>query len=86
MIKVAFILSILPYSIYFTFYIQVVLYKFIYQLIDFCVSGGFMLIRGPAGNTTMIDFRETAPMAAAKDMYVSNPIAAQIGGLSVAIP
>jgi gamma-glutamyltranspeptidase/glutathione hydrolase/leukotriene-C4 hydrolase len=49
-------------------------------------SGGFMLIRSPNGSFEFIDFRETAPQAASKDMYVHNPLLAQIGGLSVAVP
>lgn len=33
-----------------------------------------------------IDAREMAPLAAYKDLYVSNPILSQVGGLAVAIP
>ena len=33
-----------------------------------------------------VDFRETAPARASKTMFVDNPLAAQIGGLSVAVP
>ncbi|KAI7899777.1 gamma-glutamyltransferase [Cokeromyces recurvatus] len=49
-------------------------------------TGGFMLIRSPNGTFEYIDFRETAPMAAKKDMFIHNPLLAQIGGLSVAVP
>ncbi|EIE75749.1 hypothetical protein RO3G_00453 [Rhizopus delemar RA 99-880] len=48
--------------------------------------GGFMLIRSPNGTFEFIDFRETAPAAATKDMFVQDPVLAQIGGLSVGIP
>ncbi|KAG1562954.1 hypothetical protein G6F49_000432 [Rhizopus delemar] len=49
-------------------------------------GGGFMLIRSPNGTFEFIDFRETAPAAATKDMFVQDPVLAQIGGLSVGIP
>lgn len=52
----------------------------------FFYSGGFMLIRSPNGTFEHIDFRETAPAAAFKDMFVKDPMAAQIGGLSVGVP
>jgi gamma-glutamyltranspeptidase/glutathione hydrolase/leukotriene-C4 hydrolase len=45
-----------------------------------------MLIRSPNGTFEFIDFRETAPAAATKDMFVQDPVLAQIGGLSVGIP
>ncbi|CAO3664093.1 unnamed protein product [Rhizopus stolonifer] len=45
-----------------------------------------MLIRLPNGTFEFIDFRETAPAAASKDMFVHDPILARIGGLSVGIP
>ena len=32
-------------------------------------GGGFMLVHGPKGEPTVIDYRETAPAAAAKDMF-----------------
>ncbi|KAG2234762.1 hypothetical protein INT48_000111 [Thamnidium elegans] len=49
-------------------------------------GGGFMLIRSPNGTYEHIDFRETAPAAAFKDMFVKDPMAAQVGGLSVGVP
>lgn len=33
-------------------------------------GGGFMLIRFPDGRSTFLDFRETAPAAASRDMYL----------------
>lgn len=51
-----------------------------------CDSGGFMLIRSPNGSYEFIDFRETAPAASHRDMFVDNPDAAKYGGLSVAVP
>ncbi|KAF9970083.1 hypothetical protein BGZ65_011406, partial [Modicella reniformis] len=49
-------------------------------------GGGFMTIRLPNGTTEVIDFRETAPSGAHRDMYVKEPILAQKGGLSVGVP
>ncbi|GAA5795294.1 hypothetical protein HPULCUR_000649 [Helicostylum pulchrum] len=49
-------------------------------------GGGFMLIRSPNGTFEFIDFRETAPKAATEDMFVGNPMLAQVGALSVAVP
>ncbi|KAL9557986.1 hypothetical protein MBANPS3_001133 [Mucor bainieri] len=48
-------------------------------------GGGFMLIRNGT-DYEHIDFRETAPAASYRDMFVDNPMAAQIGGLSVGVP
>lgn len=45
-----------------------------------------MLIRSPNGTFEFIDFRETAPKAATEDMFVGNPMLAQVGALSVAVP
>jgi gamma-glutamyltranspeptidase/glutathione hydrolase/leukotriene-C4 hydrolase len=45
-----------------------------------------MLIRSPNGTYDFIDFRETAPAAAHKDMYVDDPSKAQVGGLAVGVP
>ncbi|OAD00642.1 hypothetical protein MUCCIDRAFT_154030 [Mucor lusitanicus CBS 277.49] len=51
-----------------------------------CIEfGGFMLIRNGT-DYEHIDFRETAPAASYRDMFVDNPMAAQIGGLSVGVP
>ncbi|KAF9193210.1 hypothetical protein BGZ51_003959 [Haplosporangium sp. Z 767] len=49
-------------------------------------GGGFMAIRLPNGTVEMIDFRETAPAGAHSTMFKHDPILAQTGGLSVAIP
>ncbi|KAF9365630.1 hypothetical protein BGX34_009165 [Mortierella sp. NVP85] len=49
-------------------------------------GGGFMTVRLPNGTVEVIDFRETAPAGAHRDMYKKDPILAQKGGLSVAIP
>lgn len=49
-------------------------------------SGGFMLIRSPNGTFEFIDFRESAPAASHKDMFVNDPMAAQRGGLAVGVP
>ncbi|CEI93621.1 Putative Gamma-glutamyltransferase [Rhizopus microsporus] len=49
-------------------------------------GGGFMLIRSPNGTFEFIDFRETAPAGATEDMFVKDPMLAQHGGLSVAVP
>ncbi|SPO25122.1 related to gamma-glutamyltransferase [Ustilago trichophora] len=59
-------------------------------------GGGFMLIRNPqpcySGSQkdcvehTSIDFRETAPAAANKTMYVGRVPKAQFGGLAVGVP
>lgn len=34
----------------------------------------------------VIDFREEAPLAATRDMFVKDPLLAQKGGLSVGVP
>ncbi|KAG0306851.1 hypothetical protein BGZ98_001590 [Dissophora globulifera] len=49
-------------------------------------GGGFMNIRLPNGTVEVIDFRETAPAGAHPDMYRKDPMLAQKGGLSVAVP
>ncbi|CAG8584908.1 1626_t:CDS:10, partial [Cetraspora pellucida] len=46
-------------------------------------GGGFMVIRLPNGHSEVIDFRETAPLAAKKDMFVDKQIFASVGGLSI---
>jgi gamma-glutamyltranspeptidase/glutathione hydrolase/leukotriene-C4 hydrolase len=50
-------------------------------------GGGYILIHSASSNTQeFIDCRETAPGAAAPRMFVNDPIAAQDGGLAIAIP
>ncbi|KAF9973905.1 hypothetical protein BGZ73_002833 [Actinomortierella ambigua] len=49
-------------------------------------GGGFMTIRLPNGTVEVIDFRETAPAGATERMYTQDPMLAQRGGLSVAVP
>lgn len=54
-------------------------------------GGGFMLIRLANGTTTMIDFRETAPAAVNRNMYLDslgNPVAKKslVGPLAAAVP
>jgi gamma-glutamyltranspeptidase/glutathione hydrolase len=54
-------------------------------------GGGFMLIRLADGRTTFLDFRETAPAAATKDMFLSpdgqaDPHLSRSGPLSAGIP
>lgn len=45
-----------------------------------------MLIRSPNGTFEFIDFRETAPNGSHKDMFIHDPMAAQRGGMAVAVP
>ncbi|MBI4855011.1 MAG: gamma-glutamyltransferase [Acidobacteria bacterium] len=54
-------------------------------------GGGFMLIRMADGKTTAIDYRETAPAKASRDMYLDRegkviPSSSSIGYLAVGIP
>lgn len=49
-------------------------------------GGGFALIRDADGEYEAVDFRETAPAAAHKDMYRGNVNGSVIGGLAVAVP
>ena len=54
-------------------------------------GGGFMTIRLADGRATFIDFREKAPLAATRDMYLDKegrivPRASLIGHLAVAVP
>ncbi|KAF9049718.1 gamma-glutamyltranspeptidase [Panaeolus papilionaceus] len=55
-------------------------------------GGGFMTVRIPPTNGSStsqaftVDFRETAPALSNTTMYKDNPLASQIGGLSVAVP
>src|SRR6185436_11015410 len=55
------------------------------------LGGGFMLIRMADGRESFIDFRETAPAAARRDMYLDAsgnpvPLLSTRGYLSAAIP
>ncbi|KAI9642753.1 hypothetical protein NHQ30_008485 [Ciborinia camelliae] len=49
-------------------------------------GGGFMLVRSPDGEYESIDYRETAPAAAYRDMFVTNPRGSVVGGNAVAVP
>ncbi|KAI5298174.1 hypothetical protein KEM55_003720, partial [Ascosphaera atra] len=49
-------------------------------------GGGFMLVRGRDGKKEFIDFRETAPAAAFRDMFKGNRMASVLGGLASAVP
>ena len=51
-------------------------------------GGGFAVVVTPEGEATVIDFRETAPAAAHRDMYVEaeKENASRIGGLAVGVP
>lgn len=49
-------------------------------------GGGFMAIRLPNGTVETIDFRETAPAGSSSTMFKKDPLLAQLGGLSVAVP
>lgn len=49
-------------------------------------GGGFMLVRDKQGRYETIDYRETAPAAASRDMYKHDPDASIRGGLAVAVP
>lgn len=51
-------------------------------------GGGFLLVRDPErGVYETVDFRETAPAAAHRDMYAGlNETASTVGGLAVAVP
>ncbi|KAI9252906.1 nucleophile aminohydrolase [Phascolomyces articulosus] len=55
-------------------------------VIDSFATGGFMLIRAPNGTFEFIDFRETAPLAADRDMFNDDPESAKYGGLSIGVP
>ena len=52
-------------------------------------GGGFAVIVTPQGESVVIDFREVAPAAAHRDMYVQDGLpddASRIGGLAVGVP
>lgn len=49
-------------------------------------GGGFMLVRDKNGRYETIDYRETAPAAASRDMFEDNEQASVVGGLAVGVP
>jgi gamma-glutamyltranspeptidase/glutathione hydrolase len=54
-------------------------------------GGGFMVIRMADGRTTTLDFRETAPGAATRDMFLDSagnfvPSRSQLGALAAGVP
>ena len=54
-------------------------------------GGGFMVVRTANGKVITLDFRETAPMRASRDMFldsagVANPRLSQFGHLAVGVP
>ena len=53
-------------------------------------GGGFMLIKRPTDATPIVlDFRESAPAAASRDMYIKTGLprdASRVGGLAVGVP
>jgi len=54
-------------------------------------GGGFMLIRLPNGETMVVDYREAAPAAASRDMYLNPqgefiPEASTVGARAAAVP
>ena len=54
-------------------------------------GGGFMVLRFPDGRATTLDYRETAPAAATRDMFLDStgafvPARSQVGALAVGVP
>lgn len=49
-------------------------------------GGGFAVVVLPDGTATTLDFREVAPAAARRDMFLADPDASNVGGLAVAVP
>jgi gamma-glutamyltranspeptidase/glutathione hydrolase len=54
-------------------------------------GGGFMLIRLASGEAVVVDYREAAPAAASRNMYVNSngeliPNASRVGALSAGVP
>ncbi len=45
-----------------------------------------MVVRTAAGIVEVIDFRETAPLGASRDMYHGNATLSLVGGLAVGVP
>ena len=54
-------------------------------------GGGFLVVRFPDGTATTLDFRETAPAAATRDMFLDStgtfvPARSQVGALAAGVP
>ena len=49
-------------------------------------GGGFMMVRLANGQALALDFRETAPAAATRDMYVANPKDSTVGSRAAGVP
>ncbi|HEX9951530.1 MAG TPA: gamma-glutamyltransferase [Rubricoccaceae bacterium] len=54
-------------------------------------GGGFLVVRFPDGTATTLDFRETAPAAATRDMFLDStgtfvPVRSQVGALASGVP
>ena len=54
-------------------------------------GGGFMVVRFPDGTAATVDYRETAPAAATRDMFLDStgafvPERSQVGALAVGVP
>ena len=49
-------------------------------------GGGFALVGGPNTKAQFFNFREKAPQSAYPDMFVKNPVEAQVGAKSVGVP
>jgi gamma-glutamyltranspeptidase / glutathione hydrolase len=49
-------------------------------------GGGFMLVRAPNGTKYDVDFRESAPAGATKDLFDNNATASLVDGLSIGVP
>ena len=54
-------------------------------------GGGFLVVRFPDGRATTLDFRETAPLAATRDMFLDSagvfvPARSQVGALAAGVP
>ncbi|MFN7145198.1 MAG: gamma-glutamyltransferase family protein [Myxococcota bacterium] len=49
-------------------------------------GGGFAVVVLPDGTATVLDFREVAPAAATRDMFLAEGASSTTGGLAVAVP
>ncbi|HEX8386270.1 MAG TPA: gamma-glutamyltransferase, partial [Rubricoccaceae bacterium] len=54
-------------------------------------GGGFLVVRFPDGTATTVDYRETAPAAATRDMFLDStgafvPARSQVGALAAGVP